>query len=226
MKNLFLLPFALVPSLCLGMPLIGNAQDITQLSPATEIKRSTLRTGSQGAEVSELQAALKLLGYYNGSVDGFYGESTAQAVSQFQQAAGLKPDGVTGRETWRRLFPVTPTAASPLPSSNNSAESFPVPSTTSTAAGSSPNVVKTGSNSAASTTSQSTAVDLPILRLGMQGPAVVRLQERLRTLGFLTGTADGVFGPSTQAAVKVAQQRFKLPPDGIVGSATWGVLLR
>lgn len=226
MKNLFLLPFAVVPSLYLGMPLIAEAQDITQLSPATEIRRATLRTGSQGSEVSELQAALKLLGYYNGSVDGLYAESTAQAVSQFQQAAGLKPDGITGPETWRRLFPVTSTATPSPSSSNNSAETFPVPSTTAPAAGSSNNVVKTGSNSAASTIPQSTTVDLPILRVGMQGPAVTRLQERLRTLGFLTGTADGVFGPTTQAAVKAAQQRFNLQPDGIVGSATWGALLR
>ncbi|NES85256.1 MAG: peptidoglycan-binding protein, partial [Moorea sp. SIO2B7] len=44
-----------------------------------------------GSVVSELQAALKLLGYYDGSVNGIYSESSAIAVSRFQQAAGLPP---------------------------------------------------------------------------------------------------------------------------------------
>jgi peptidoglycan hydrolase-like protein with peptidoglycan-binding domain len=54
----------------------------------------------------------------------------------------------------------------------------------------------------------------------------VQLQSRLITLGFLQGSADGVFGAETQAAVQAAQQNFKLEPDGIVGSATWNALLR
>jgi peptidoglycan hydrolase-like protein with peptidoglycan-binding domain len=60
----------------------------------------------------------------------------------------------------------------------------------------------------------------------MQGPAVRQLQERLKALGFLQGSVDGVFGAATQAAVKAAQQNFQLEPDGIVGSATWSALLR
>jgi peptidoglycan hydrolase-like protein with peptidoglycan-binding domain len=37
---------------------------------------------------------------------------------------------------------------------------------------------------------------------------------------------NGVFGETTQTAVKAAQQRFKLDADGVVGPATWNVLLR
>jgi peptidoglycan hydrolase-like protein with peptidoglycan-binding domain len=69
-------------------------------------------------------------------------------------------------------------------------------------------------------------VTLPILRRGMQGPAVVQLQERLKTLGFLQGSVDGFFGEATQAAVIAAQQKFNLQSDGIVGPATWRALLR
>jgi peptidoglycan hydrolase-like protein with peptidoglycan-binding domain len=67
---------------------------------------------------------------------------------------------------------------------------------------------------------------LPILRLGMKGPAVSGLQERLRALGYLKGGADGIFGPETQAAVKAAQRVLKLEADGVVGSDTWLGLLR
>ena len=236
-------------------------QKVAQATPLVVVNRPILRTGSQGAEVSELQAALKLLGYFTGAVDGFYGESTAIAVSRFQQASGLKPDGVTGPTTWARLFPSTPQAQTPSPTpSPNSASAFPVPSTIQTTtsdrrpnaprstpanvsgAGKTPNSTPTAdqptrrssgnrsttnaANSPTALNPQPTAVALPILRQGMQGPAIAHLQERLRALGFFKGSVDGVFGAATQTAVKAAQQSFNLAPDGIVGSATWSALLR
>lgn len=238
--------------------------NIAQQLPTTPINRPLLRLGSEGQAVSELQAALKLLGYYSDVVDGVYRDSTAIAVSQFQQAAGLSPDGITGPATWNRLFPNTPPSvvrSSPTPtpssqptsvrssptSSNNPASSFPVPTiiqSTNTsdrvdkAAPEDPtgrrqanrqNVnqpASTQTNPSTATNSQTAAVTLPILKQGMQGPAVVQLQERLKRLGFLQGSVDGVFGEATQAAVKAAQQKFNLEPDGVVGSATWSALLR
>ncbi|WP_445240515.1 peptidoglycan-binding domain-containing protein [Microcoleus vaginatus] len=50
--------------------------------------RPTLKLGSRSSEVIELQAALKLLGFYADTVDGIFSQSTARAVSQFQEAAG------------------------------------------------------------------------------------------------------------------------------------------
>ena len=242
------------------------AKRVAQAAPATTPNRPILRIGSQGEAVSELQAALKLLGYYTDTVDGVYRENTAIAVSRFQQVSGLKADGIVGPATWERLFPNLPSAqtlpptssSNPAPSfpapsptsSNNPASSFPVPSTlqtTNSGSRTSPNsttpqqpvrrssanriqqpspTTTTAANSPTSANLQPTAVALPILRKGMRGPAVAQLQERLRTLGFFRGAADGVFGAQTQAAVQAAQQSFKLVADGIVGSATWSALLR
>jgi peptidoglycan hydrolase-like protein with peptidoglycan-binding domain len=197
---------------------------LAQAVPSVSINRPVLKIGSQGAAVSELQAALKLLGYYTGPVDGLYQESTAIAVSQFQQVAGLNPDGIAGPATWTRLFPSTLSTRTATPvSSGNSASSFPVPAIA-TSDRNSP--ITTTSNSSTATNLQPTSVALPILKPGMRGPAVAQLQERLKALGFLNGSADGVFGAATQAAVITAQQKFKLTPDGIVGSATWSALLR
>jgi peptidoglycan hydrolase-like protein with peptidoglycan-binding domain len=254
-----------------GLP---GERTIAQLMADTPVNRPILRIGSEGVAVSELQAALKLLGYYSDVVDGFYRESTASAVSGFQQAAGLTPDGITGPATWNRLFPSTPTvvSTSPLPSinpapvrtsplpstnptsvrtspasSNNPASSFPVPTiiqSTNTnervnqqapeepsrpRQTNRPNrsqAASTSSSSSSTANPQATAVTLPILRQGMQGPAVVQLQERLKTLGFLKEAVDGVFGEATQAAVQAAQQKFNLAPDGVVGPTTWRALLR
>lgn len=70
--------------------------------------RSILKQGSRGESVSDLQALLRLLGFYGGAIDGVYQDSTASAVAAFQQAAGLQADGVVGSETWTRLLPPSP----------------------------------------------------------------------------------------------------------------------
>lgn len=208
----------------------------------TPPNRPILKRDSRGAEVAELQAALKLLGYYTGTVDGVYGESTAIAVSLFQTAAGLNADGITGTATWNRLFPpdaLTTATTAPLLTSATTrtptatAANFPIPTATKpltpSSSPSSAAPIKSGSASPVSETSapvDSSSVELPILRIGMRGPAVVRLQERLQTAGFFRGSLDGIFGPETQAAVKAAQQSYSLEADGVVGPATWRFLLR
>jgi peptidoglycan hydrolase-like protein with peptidoglycan-binding domain len=166
------------------------------------IVRPALKLGSRGSAVIELQAALKLLGFYADTVDGIFSQSTARAVSQFQEAAGLAADGIVGQDTWNRLFPV---AASAI---ENPSDNAPV----------------TADNSEINPQAQPT--NFPVLRRRMRGPAVRDLQERLRAKGFLRVSADGVFGPETQAAVKAAQRQYQLPADGIVGRATWEALLR
>ena len=58
------------------------------------------------------------------------------------------------------------------------------------------------------------------LRYGSQGVEVQTLQNKLISLGYLSGSADGKFGSSTRRAVKAFQQANGLSPDGIVGAAT------
>ena len=61
---------------------------------------------------------------------------------------------------------------------------------------------------------------MEILKRGSRGEAVVKLQ-RLLGIG-----DDGVFGYGTERAVKDFQRSRGLYPDGIVGKATWGELLK
>ncbi|MEH2258333.1 MAG: peptidoglycan-binding domain-containing protein [Nostoc sp.] len=268
---------------------IAAPQKIAQVNPGNSINRPSLKVGSQGERVAELQAALKLLGFYSGAVDGIYSENTASAVSRFKQAAGLNPDGVVDASTWQRLFPNQPVAASTAPSSQprfNSATNFPVPTQASNltnVANPNPNpprqavtqvptrpepkpptpkkavtqvtnnpepkpatprktttssTKKTPKRTTSTTRTQSntttkrtpgiqyTSEGLPILRIGLRGSEVVKLQQQLKKLGFLKGDADGDFGETTEAAVKAAQKRYALEADGVVGGSTWEVLLR
>ena len=100
-----------------GVVSIAAPQKISQVNTVSNINRPTLNIGSQGERVSELQAALQILGFYSGAVDGNYKENTASAVSRFKQAVGLSPNGVVDAATWQKLFPseagATPTASLP-----------------------------------------------------------------------------------------------------------------
>ena len=162
--------------------------------------RTILKLGAEGTDVTEVQALLKLLGYYEDVVDGRYAESTLIAVTRFQEAAGLSQDGILGLQTWAKLLP----AAETLPS----AETKPASPT-----------AKPAPKPAEPIPSK-----YPILRKGAKGDAVVRLQTRLRSIGLLQAPADGDFGAATELALKAAQQKYNLESDGVVGEATWRAL--
>jgi len=61
----------------------------------------------------------------------------------------------------------------------------------------------------------------PVLKRGSNDPAVRDLQQALKTLGHDPGAIDGVFGASTESAVKAFQQAREITADGIVGRVTW-----
>ena len=62
------------------------------------------------------------------------------------------------------------------------------------------------------------------LKEGSTGPAVVKLQTRLKKVGFNPGRADGDFGPATKAALIGFQKSAGLLADGIAGPRTLGAL--
>ena len=71
-------------------------------APVQTSTKATIRQGSKGADVAELQTALRALGYGLGpcGIDGDYGRATKAAVEQFQLEHGLGVDGICGPKTW------------------------------------------------------------------------------------------------------------------------------
>ena len=63
-----------------------------------------------------------------------------------------------------------------------------------------------------------------IIRIGARGPGVRDLQKRLNAAGYGSLVADGIFGPATQAAVRLFQGVEKLDVDGVVGPRTLAAL--
>ena len=58
----------------------------------------------------------------------------------------------------------------------------------------------------------------PTLRRGASGDLVKEIQKSVGV------TADGDFGPITEAAVRRFQRLHGLVPDGIVGPQTWAAI--
>ncbi|MBE9250912.1 peptidoglycan-binding protein [Dolichospermum sp. LEGE 00240] len=224
------------PTLITATAFISTATPlkIAQVNTDIKIDRPPLNMSSQGERVTELQAALKLLGFYSGAVDGKYQQSTVIAVAQFQQAAGLNSTGNVDKITWQKLFP----SPSNITATTAKASSFTtVP--TQPARVTKPPITKRPTTKNPQNTSiqptppnqqmpgiQYTDEGWPILRLRMSGAEVIKLQKQLQNLGFLNGKIDGYFGLSTEAAVKAAQIRYGLKPDGVVGAGTWKVFLK
>lgn len=68
------------------------------------------------------------------------------------------------------------------------------------------------------------------LRLGSTGDAVTVIQRELNTISrnypaIPRVEVDGIFGETTERAVREFQEIFDLTPDGIVGQATWNKLV-
>jgi metacaspase-1 len=74
----------------------------TQPTTPTSPARPTLRRGSRGQDVMDLQQKLRAQGYFL-VVDGDFGYRTESAVRSFQNANGLNPDGIVGPQTWAAL---------------------------------------------------------------------------------------------------------------------------
>ena len=161
----------------------------------TATSSGTLKYGDSGTRVLELQTALNQLGFNTNGIDGRFGAGTQRAVSAFQKANGLYVDGLAGKKT---LDLVASLAASGGTSGNSS----------------------NSGNSSSSGSSASTGFTRT-LRKGYVGDDVKQVQQRLKDLGYYSGSIDGNYGTGSMAAVQAFQRRNGLSADGLAGSQTF-----
>lgn len=126
-KRLIAITILLVTALFAGMHVKHTAapkaaQDV--------FSKQTIRYGSSGDDVYELQGRLKYLGYYNGNVDGSFGYQTLRGVKDFQYKFGMAVDGVVGAKTKLKLWEATKSWAPTEPKTGTgSAGASPSPGT-------------------------------------------------------------------------------------------------
>lgn len=172
-----------------GSSVSGSTSGTASSEIYTAKNPNTLQSGDSGSKVTQLQNALKLLGFYTGGVDGKFGSGTKKAVMQFQRVNGLTVDGLAGTQTQKLLYSQVDSG------------------------------VSGGSSSSGSSSSGSSGFTRT-LRKGYTGADVIAVQQKLKELGFYSGSVDGVYGTGSIAAVKKFQQQNGLTADGLVGSRT------
>jgi peptidoglycan hydrolase-like protein with peptidoglycan-binding domain len=164
----------------------------------------------QGATGPDVVLAQKAVG---ATPDGVFGPQTATALRTWQAAHSVKVTGVLDAATWATMV-----ALKLIPARGTSTSVPAKPPTTPTTPAKPP--TSSPSKPPTSTPSSPLAAYAKLtLRKGSKGAAVVALQKAMGV------TADGAFGPRTEAAVKAFQTRRNLPANGIVGASTWAALM-
>lgn len=99
-----------------GAPKNSKGAVINGIATVTE----TIRQGSSGDQVAQLQTRLQALGYYTLKIDGKAGASTVSAIRAFQKKNGLTQTGVADEATQILLYsesalPASAAAGTPTP---------------------------------------------------------------------------------------------------------------
>lgn len=178
---------------------------------ASSYASTTLRNGMRGEEVRQLQEALISLGYLKGTADGIFGNNTENAVRKFQRKNKLISDGLAGTKTRDLIMKQAAGSSAPAAETTRGEEPAADPKETASAA---PAAAASSSGGSLFGGNYST------IRPGAQGSRVRAMQQALISLNYLSGSADGKYGPKTQAAVKAFQRGNRLTADGLAGRKT------
>jgi len=178
-----------------------NIRGVRESFPGT-----ALRVGSSGEAVKRMQDDLNRIRVNFPLIpqipnpNGTFGPETEQAVRVFQRTFNLAQDGVIGRSTWNQITHIY-NAVSRLAELDAEGKRYDIGENP-------PNV---------------------ILRRGSRGADVRQLQFLLNTISQFNDAVppvieDSNFDQRDENAVMDFQRAYNLPPDGVVGPATWNQL--
>ena len=221
---------------------------LSKYDPYREVYR-----GDRSLRVQMMQARLRELGYLSDSADGIFGARTQAAVQLFQRENGFSIEEYATRDTLVALYSDSASPCSSYIDLRKGDSGVRVRElnqrlkdlyyldvrvgdtyTDDTVRA----VKKFQSQAGLSITGQATVTVLQrlfsdsapeyrgytVLRRGDENSRVERLQRRLKELDYFTANVTGYFGRSTQAAVKLFQQRAGLRPTGVADVNTQKLL--
>ena len=196
-----------------------------------------LQFGDRGDNVRYLQYGLHILCCSPNGFDGEFGNGTLTAVKKFQSKYGLVSDGIVGDVTWNTLKNEIATIQAQLnkkgcsvgtvdgiagPTTYNAVISFQNKNglTADGQVGPATWDVLFDTISGGNSYSRILKLTSPL----MYGEDIRAVQNKLNSLGYVAGTADGYYGNMTRNAVINFQSKKGLAADGDVGPTTWSAL--
>lgn len=184
----------------------SSASDSSGNQSSSSNAPSVYKNGSSGAEVKKIQQRLADLGYYNGAIDGNFGDATEEAYKAFQKAAGLTVDGIAGdsRNTlYSEDAPETPKADTTAKVEEDKPEE------------------ETTAPTEPATEPTTEAVQY---QNGDEGEKITAIQQQLIKLGYFAMEATGYYGEYTAQTVANFQNQNSLDSTGIVDEKTYNAL--
>jgi len=193
-----------------GLEATGIADIRTQVMISAAQYR-TLRYGSTGDDVIDLQTRLAALGYYKGKISGNFLEATQSAVKAFQKANSLNQTGEADQATQEVLY------ANYAVGKGDAAVETPTPQ---------PELANflVDESEGGAPMPESPVAYTKTLKSGSSGKLVKQLQERLTELGYYEGPISGNFMKYTVRAVKALQTQNGLESTGVVDEETWNAI--
>ncbi|MGB3191423.1 peptidoglycan-binding protein [Lyngbya sp. PCC 8106] len=208
--------------------------------PTTPVANPSLplRLGDRGTSVSLVQQRLRVLGYYNGSVNGIFDLTTRRAVLAFQQDYGISQTGVVGATTQSYLISAVPQVQ---PRVISQVSNFGIPQGRPIGGIAPVNqpvnpLIAQGRpfnptpfapvpqgrpmNVSPLTPVQPVATYRSFVSVGDTGFEVRKVQQRLRDLNYYRGPINGFFDRTTQDAVVRFQRSNGITQTGVVGPTT------
>ena len=199
---------------------------VLSLLPVHHADAASMKQGSKGTTVKQLQQNLIGLGYLNDSADGSYGSKTRRAVEAFQADFGLKADGTAGEATQTAIYNAVVRLQVELKNAGYA------PGTADGHFGSKTRAAlekfqRDEELEVTGEMNKATWSAMDKRSLGIRGGAaartaeqIKRMQQALIGLGYLSDKADGVYGSKTREAVRQYQKAYGLTADGSAGSKT------
>lgn len=219
----------------------SSSSNKSSAAPAPKKTETVLKVGTTSSEVLKMKNRLHELGYYDAELTTYFGEFTGEKLKLFQEAAGLEVTGIADKTTLDALYaddapeyePVFEVGSSddevltlearlkelsyfydePTTYYNN--DTALAVSDFQAAAGLEVTGISDGDMRKALY-----AEDAPVnpeagtMKLGIVGPCVVDLRNRLIELRYMFDEATDTFDEATEIAVKAYQSASGMEPTG------------
>lgn len=222
--------------------------EVPQVAPRPVAVETTAPISIGNADIAELQEKLRAMGLFDGTVDGYYGPKTADAIRAFEQRNGLPRTGAASPQVVEavRRATVNTSQVQPVPAPVEPAPAVAAPVVAEAPAQDELNALIAGLEApidapqseapVATVALFDPAVAAPVPDTSTPAPAtavpaaldrdlVSEIQRGLSRLGFLQAPVNGIADAPTALAIRKFQVFNNFPATGEVSTAVLDMLV-